>query len=77
MDVTRRLTDLRAFMDKQGIDLSIIMHPENQYYLSGFKAIIYSRPIVFIVGSSKTSLIIPALEEEHAAREAKVDKTHV
>ena len=45
MDVTRRLTDLRAFMDKQGIDLSIIMHPENQYYLSGFKAIIYSRPI--------------------------------
>jgi Xaa-Pro dipeptidase len=63
MDVTRRLTDLRAFMDKQRIDLSIIMHPENQYYLSGFKAIIYSRPIVFIVESSKTSLIIPALEE--------------
>jgi Xaa-Pro dipeptidase len=77
VDATRRLADLRAYMDKQGIDLCIVMHPENQYYLSGFKAIIYSRPIVFVVEGSKTDLIIPALEEEHAAHEANVDETFV
>jgi len=77
MDTKRRLSDLRAFMDKQGIDLCIVMHPENQYYLSGFKAVIYSRPIAFIVEKSLTNLIIPALEKEHAAHEARVDKTFV
>ena len=77
MDTTRRLSDLRVFMDKKGIDLCIVMHPENQYYLSGFKAITYSRPIVFIVEKSLTNLIIPALEKEHAAHEARVDKTFV
>ena len=77
MDATRRLADLRAYMDKQGIDLCIVMHPENQYYLSGFKAILYSRPIVFVIEGTKTDLIIPALEEEHAAHEANVDETFV
>jgi|SRR5665648_55697 len=77
MDTKRRLSDLRAFMDKQGIDLCIVMQPRNQYYLSGFKAIIYSRPIVFIVEKSLTNLIIPALEKEHAAHEARTDKTFV
>jgi Xaa-Pro dipeptidase len=77
VDATRRLADLREYMDKQGIDLCIVMHPENQYYLSGFKAIIYSRPIVFVIEGTKTDLIIPALEEEHAAHEAKVDETFV
>lgn len=77
MDTKRRLSDLRAFMDKQGIDLCIVMQPENQYYLSGFKAIIYSRPIVFIVEKLLTNLIIPALEKEHAAHEARVDKIFV
>jgi len=64
-------------MEKQEIDLCIVMHPENQFYLSGFKAIIYSRPIVFIVEKSLTSLIVPALEEEHAGQEARVDKIFV
>jgi len=73
----RRLSDVRAFMDKEGIDLCIVMHPENQYYLSGLKATNYSRPIVFIVEKSLTNLVIPALEEEHAAHEARVDKTFV
>jgi Xaa-Pro dipeptidase len=77
VDATRRLADLRAYMDKQGIDLCIVMHPENQYYLSGFKAILYSRPIVFVIEGTKTDLIIPALEEEHAAHEANVDETFV
>jgi Xaa-Pro dipeptidase len=77
MDTKRRLSDLRAFMDEQRIDLCIVMHPENQYYLSGFKAVTYSRPIVFIVEKSLTNLIIPALEKAHAAHEAKTDKTFV
>jgi len=36
MDTKRRLSNLRAFMDEQRIDLCIVIQPENQYYLSGF-----------------------------------------
>lgn len=72
-----RQKSLRTFMAEQEIELAIIMHPENQFYLSGFKAIIYSRPIVLVIEKESVDLIIPALEEEHARREAKVDQIHV
>lgn len=64
-------------MDVNGISLSLIWNPDNQYYLSGFRAISYSRPIVTSVGQEVTDLIIPVLEELHAAEKAKVDKIHV
>lgn len=73
----KRLLKLRNIMNENNLGLSIIMHPENQYYISGFKAIIYSRPILLIVKPDSTSLIVPGLEEKHVEAEAVVDETFV
>jgi Xaa-Pro dipeptidase len=77
MDVSKRLLDLRSFMDDNRIDLSIIVQPDNQYYLCGFKAITYSRPVILTVSNDTANLIIPALEEEHAAEEARVNNAYI
>ena len=77
MDASKRLLQLRKYMDENKIGLSVVMQPDNQYYMSGFKAIVYSRPIVLVVESNSTELVIPALEEAHASKEATVDSLHV
>lgn len=77
MSVENRINDLRKYMNENNIDVNIIMNPDNQYYISGFKAIIYSRPIVLVVDKEKTALIVPGLEEAHARHEANVDELHV
>lgn len=73
MDTTHRISELRRFMEERGIRLSLITNPDDQYYLSGFKAIIYSRPIDLLITPTQTVLIVPALEEAHARSEAAVD----
>jgi Xaa-Pro dipeptidase len=77
MVLEARLLKLRNFMNENNLGLSIIMHPENQYYISGFKAITYSRSILLIVKPDLTSLIVPGLEEKHMEAEAMVDETFV
>ncbi|WP_409304128.1 M24 family metallopeptidase [Peribacillus sp. SCS-155] len=77
MDSSKRIRELRSFMDQNAIQASVIINFENQYYMSGFKAITYSRPIVLLIDDSKTSLIVPALEENHAREESSADELHV
>jgi len=73
----KRIADLRKYMEAKGIEIGLIFEPDNQYYISGFKAITYSRPIVTVIKMDKVELIIPGLEELHAKQVAKVDKIHV
>ncbi|MFC7395500.1 M24 family metallopeptidase [Scopulibacillus cellulosilyticus] len=77
MNVSHRLTELRSFMEKNDIAVSIVMNPDNQFYLSGFKAILYSRPIVLSIMENKVDLVVPGLEEAHAKSEANADEIHV
>jgi len=77
MIVQKRLEQFRRYMDDNQISLGLIWEPDNQFYLSGFRAISYSRPIVTLIDSEKTALIIPGLEEVHAAEKAKVDAMYV
>lgn len=77
MNIKKRLETLRGFMSEKQIELSLIWEPDNQYYLSGFRAITYSRPIVTLISHEQTELIVPGLEEVHAARKANVDKLYV
>lgn len=72
-----RLNELRGYMDEKDIVVSLVMNPDNQFYLSGFKALLYSRPILLWVKQKKVDLIVPALEEAHAKSDAKVDDIHV
>lgn len=55
------LADVRS----SGLDAFLVTTPANTYYISGFRAITYSRPIVVLV-SDQPVLIIPELEEAHA-----------
>jgi len=48
-----------------GVDALIVLAPANTYYVSGFRAITYSRPVLVVV-SEQPALIIPELEETHA-----------
>lgn len=77
MHTEQRLTSLRKMMEHKGISVSIIFNPDHQFYLSGFKALLYSRPIVMLIDEEKTRLIVPGLEEIHAREEAIVDEVHV
>ncbi len=74
MDTTARLDGLREHMKDQGASLSLVMNPDNQFYLSGFRAVIYSRPILLLVDAEKTSIIVPGLERDHAKGEGAADE---
>ncbi|WP_318616834.1 Xaa-Pro peptidase family protein [Sporosarcina sp. YIM B06819] len=77
MFIQNRLVQFKKFMDDNQIRLSLIWVPDNQFYLTGFRAISYSRPIVTLIENDKTSLIIPGLEEVHAKEKARVDAMHI
>ncbi|WHY01786.1 Xaa-Pro peptidase family protein [Neobacillus sp. DY30] len=77
MSIKKRLETFRNYMSEKEIELSLIWEPDNQYYLSGFRAISYSRPIVTLISHDQTELIVPGLEEVHAAEKANVDKLYV
>lgn len=74
MKTDHRIDELRSFMNEEGIAAAVVMDPDNQFYLSNFKALMYSRPIIVLLEEHNVSLIVPALEEVHANEEAKVDK---
>ena len=57
----RVLYDVR----QAGVDALIVLAPANTYYVSGFRAITYSRPVLVVV-TDHPALIIPELEESHA-----------
>lgn len=72
MDTKKRINRLKEYMREQSISASFVFHPDHQFYVTGFKALIYSRPIVFHL-HEKTAMIVPGLEETHANEHAKVD----
>ncbi len=74
IDFRARLTRLREAIAGQGLDAAVSMAPATIAYLSGFQALIYSRPIYLIVDASQTMLIVPGLEEEHAYQAKGIDE---
>ena len=48
-----------------GLDALLVSTPANTYYVSGFRAITYSRPVL-VVASDSPLLLIPELEATHA-----------
>jgi Xaa-Pro dipeptidase len=73
----QRVKNLRNEMSKKNIFVSLVWDPDNQYYLSGFRAISYTRPILLFVYEDKLEYIIPALEELHAKEKSLADIHHV
>ncbi|HEX6989224.1 MAG TPA: Xaa-Pro peptidase family protein [Bacillota bacterium] len=65
------------WMEQEGLDLAVVSRPSNQYYLSGFKVFLYSRPLYYLVTPQRTVFIVPGLEEEHARRKQAADEIRV
>jgi Xaa-Pro dipeptidase len=74
METGHRIARLRQLMSERGLAFCIVLEPDNQFYLSGFKAVIYSRPIVLVITEGEVVLIVPGLEEVHARDEAAVEQ---
>lgn len=60
-----RITRILARRAELGIDALLVMTPANTHYLSGFRAIVYSRPIA-VLAHERPALVIPELELQHA-----------
>ena len=67
-----------AGMEAAGLDAVAIFYPARVAYLTGFHHIPTERPIALIVGSSgESSLVVPAVEKEHAESATAVDQVRI
>lgn len=57
---------------RAGVDAMIVLAPANTYYVSGFRAITYSRPVL-AVAAERPALIIPELEASHARLHSAIE----
>ncbi|WP_407690715.1 M24 family metallopeptidase [Salinicoccus hispanicus] len=77
MQIKQRTNRLKTFMKDNAIDVAFISNFENQFYFSGLKAILYSRPILLVIEKEQESLVIPTLEEAHAKEKTDADHLYV
>src|SRR5262245_13644629 len=77
IDFAARIAKLRGVLEEQELDAGVVMAPANIAYLSGFQALLYSRPIYLVVDATRTEIVVPGLEEEHASHAEGIDAVHV
>lgn len=70
----QRLGAIRRWMRDAGAVATLVANPANLTYLTGFRALLYSRPILLVIGTDSLGLVVPGLEEAHARAEAGVDE---
>lgn len=63
-----RLSDLRGWMARQGLEAAYITRPVTIAYLTGFHAEPHERLMALAVRPDRTTLIVPAIERENADR---------
>ncbi len=61
-----RLSELRGWMAQHGLKSVYITRPVSIAYLTGFQADPHERLMALAVTSDRTTLIVPALERDHA-----------
>jgi len=67
-----------AGLDAAGLDALCVFYPARIAYLTGFHHIPTERPIVLILGTNGySSLLVPAVEKEHAETAAGIDRVEV
>jgi Xaa-Pro dipeptidase len=71
--VEQRLERMQRELRGLGVDAMIVLTPANTYYLSGFHAVTYSRPVAVLV-ADEPALIIPELEETHARERSVISR---
>jgi Xaa-Pro aminopeptidase len=65
-------------MEAAGLDATCIFYPARVAYLTGFHHIPTERPIALVIGSTgQSSLVVPAVEKEHAESTTALDQVRV
>jgi Xaa-Pro dipeptidase len=77
IDFGTRTNRLRGNLEREGLDAAVLASPANIAYLSGFQALIYSRPIYLVITADRADLVVPGLEEEHAGHAAGINQVTV
>lgn len=73
-----RRASVAAGMEAAGLDAMCVFYPARVAYLTGFHHIPTERPIALLIGSSgESSLVVPAVEKEHAESATTVDQVRV
>ncbi len=61
--------DIRARMAETGVDLLLLDSNDDVIYTTGFSHYTTERPVVFAITQERTWLLLPRLEETHAAHQ--------
>ncbi|HET7420315.1 MAG TPA: Xaa-Pro peptidase family protein [Candidatus Dormibacteraeota bacterium] len=77
-EYSRRREAVTAGVDAAGLDALCVFYPARIAWLTGFHHIPTERPIALVMGSSgQSSLVVPAVEKEHAESSTAVDQVRV
>lgn len=74
MNRRARVDALRHAMAAAGVDLCVLVSPQNQIYLTGFRTIYYPRPVLVVVEPEATTLVVPRCDEHEARATAEADR---
>ena len=72
--VKQRIQKMQAVMERKGVDVTILMRPENVFYFSNFNPIIISHVPYFILTQDDAFLLVHSIRHDHAVNEGAVDK---
>ena len=69
--VQQRIKKMQETMERKGVDVVVMMRPENVFYFSNFNPILISHVPYFIVTRDKGFLLIHSIRYAHACNEGK------
>lgn len=72
--VKQRIEKMQAVMVRKGINVTILMRPENVFYFSNFNPILISHVPYFILTQDDAFLLVHCIRHDHAVNEGAVDK---
>ena len=72
--VKQRIEKMQAVMVGKGVDVTILMRPENVFYFSNFNPILISHVPYFILTQDDAFLLVHCIRHDHAVNEGAVNK---
>ena len=72
--VKERVRRMRERMEAKGVDVSILLRPENVFYFSNFNPIIISHVPYFIITKDDAFLLVHSIRHDHAVNEGAADR---
>ena len=72
--VKERIRKMQDVMARKGVDVTILMRPENVFYFSNFNPILISHVPYFILTRDDAFLLVHCISHDHAVNEGAVDK---